>query len=196
MKIRWSRQRSTQSSGPLLSAAADTRSHTQRQVTQLQKTSGRPPRQRLFVLRLHSRRDFTLVGRCIHSLLLHKQSNDPDNKNTHMAAVSVSASCCCFFLRRCERLWQEGALEPQQEKTQDLHTELYSMNQVWSQWPTNPMDYMRYKIHNCFLSTYLFIQGLSSGQMITQTLWNMTDLPLFVWIVSDFSATALTTCIY
>lgn len=94
------------------------------------------------MLCLHSSRESTLEGRGMHSLVLQMQSTEPTKTHIWLRFLSVLASS------------SSAALEPHQEKTQDLHTELYSMNQLWSQWPTNLLDCSR-------LCTQLFPVTLS-----------------------------------
>lgn len=91
--------------------------------------------------------------------------------NIHAPSLQMCYTPCSSYDCRCfvsssrgagPSSLQQGraaALDPHQEKTEDLHTEPYSVNQ----WPTNlhtPRD--------CFLSHYLFGRSLISTQSAAQ----------------------------
>lgn len=91
--------------------------------------------------------------------------------NIHAPSLQMCYTPCSSYDCRCfvsssrgagPSSLQQGraaALDPHQEKTEDLHTEPYSVNQ----WPTNlhtPCD--------CFLSHYLFGRSLISTQSAAQ----------------------------
>lgn len=123
-----------------------------------------PTRQCPSTLCVHFSGESTLAKGRINPPVLQMQSNEP-TKNTHMATISVSPRQFLLHLsslsvssRKYQLLWSHT-----RRKTQDLHTELYSMNQLWSQWPTNLLDNLQDAAHNCFLSLALFNRGLISG---------------------------------
>lgn len=138
------------------------------------------------MLCLHFSRESTLVGRRIHSPVLQMQSIEPTKTHIWLRFLRVLASSSSVAGL------SSAALEPHQEKTQDLHTELYSVNQLWSQWPTNLLDCARHctqlfpvtlsirpwfdhRPDGCAGFGYNF---LSSAKSCSQTIWGLSARPL------------------